>query len=67
MRLETYRVCTRHALGEIGWHDPDYVGPADGALGASAHDLDGAVRAEADVAALKEDHLARVLEGVIQS
>ena len=49
------------ALGEIGGHDPDDVRPADGALGSSAHYLDGAVRAEADVAALEKDHLARVL------
>ena len=49
-------------LREIGWHDPDDVCPADGALRAGAHDLDRAVRAQADVAALQENHLARVRE-----
>ena len=51
------------ALREIGGHDPDDVCPADGTHGPRAHYLDGAVRAEADVAALEEDHLARVLDG----
>ena len=55
------------ALREIGGHDPDDVCPADGTHGPRAHYLDGAVRAEADVAALEEDHLARVLDGGIQS